>query len=382
MDLREYLQTLGAGAELAGQTAVSTGRLRQQGLMEDLAAEAPSLIEQGQFGDVASMAAGAGDLSLLREMYGQAMKPAKEKPVGFTADELVTQGIPRDKATVFAKLDPTLQKEAVSNFESTRSSNIAAENLALQQREAQRRVEEVTQKQRSSAAKILGDFEKDISEEQRAIKKVNEALKSGSLTGDAIVLNFIARNMAGEKGPLAEGDIKRLVGTSFAGDVQGARNYVQSLASSTASAEQRRVYKEMLKIAANNHQSWRQDAAVKAFSQAIENNPKLVDGGKIDKQITSKAERLGFEARLNDDGNLELVKKQKKTAPINPVNPETGVPDITALEQQIELITDARIKASAKAKIEQAKKAAASGKPLNPDQLNKLGATIKTFISQ
>ncbi len=381
MGLREYLNTLQSGADLSASALETSNKLRQQAQLQDLAAQSPELIRQGRFEDVAAMAAGAGDMTLLRQLADKGME-SKLKPEAkaFSAQDFMAQGIPKEKAEVFAKLDPTLQKEAVSNYEASRTAGISQQSINLQADAQQRLKEEQVQKQRTSSGKILGDFEKDVAEENRAIEKVTAALNSNTLTGDAIVLNFIARAMAGEKGPLAEGDIKRLIGTSFAGDVAGARNYVQSLASSTASPEQRKVFKQMLEIAKENFGTWRQGAAVKAFSQAVENNPKLSEGGKLDKQIKLKAERIGYDAGLDENGQIVLTKKEKKTAPLNQMNPETGAADLNVLSQQVELIGDVKIKQAAKKKLEQAKKLAESGKPLNPDQLNAFASSIKQYL--
>jgi len=382
MGLRDYLASLQSGLQGAQAGSEAASALRQQAQMQELASAAPELMNQGKFAEVASMAAGAGDMSMLRDLAGAQIKAqAKGPEARFTKDQLITQGVPADKAEVFAQLpDLTMQKEAVSNYEATRTAGMTRENIGLQTKAQERLAEESVQKQRASSGKIIGDWEKNDSEERRAIEKVNAALKSNSLTGDAIVVNFIARAMAGEKGPLAEGDITRLIGTSFAGDAARAQNYLQSIAQPTASAEQRRVYKQLLELAQSNYKTWRGDSAGRAFSQAIENNPKLAKDGKLDPSLKNKAKRLGIDVELDPDTGAPVVNVGVKSAPQNQMNPETGAPDITILEQQIELIQDPNVKAKAKAKIQDAKKKAASGNPLNSDALNAFAAQIKTFL--
>jgi len=382
MGLRDYLASLQSGLQGAQAGSEAASQIRQQALLQDLSAQAPDLLNQGKYNDVAAMAAGAGDMSLLRQLASnQQEAQLKPKAVPFTESQLIAQGVPADKAKVFGQLpDLTMQKEAVANYESTRSAGLTNQSLSLQRDAQNRLADESVQKQRSASGKIIGDWEKNDAEEKRAIEKVNAALKSNSLTGDAIVVNFIARAMAGEKGPLAEGDITRLIGTSFAGDAARAQNYLQSIAQPTASAEQRRVYKQLLEMAQSNYSKWRGDSAGRAFSQAIENNPKLARDGKLDPSLKNKAKRLGIEVELDPDTGAPVINVGVKSAPQNPVNAETGAPDITILEQQIELIQDPNVKAKAKAKIQDAKKKAASGNPLNADALNAFAAQIKTFL--
>jgi hypothetical protein len=382
MGLRDYLASLQSGLQGAQAGSEAAAAIRQQAQLQDLSAQAPELLNQGKFNDVAAMAAGAGDMSLLRQLASnQQEAQLKPKSVPFTEAQLIAQGVPADKAKLFSQIpDLATQDKAVSNFESSRSAGLTGQGLSLQAQAQSRLAEESVQKQRASSGKIIGDWEKNDVEEKRAIEKVNAALKSNSLTGDAIVVNYIARAMAGEKGPLAEGDITRLIGTSFEGDVARAQNYLQSIAQPTSSPEQRRVYKQLLELAQSNYSTWRGNSAGKAFSQAIENNPKLAKDGKLDPSLKNKAKRLGIEVDLDPDTGAPVVNIGTKSAPQNPVNPETGAPDITILEQQIELIQDPNVKAKAKAKIQDAKKKAASGNPLNADALNAFATQIKTFL--
>jgi hypothetical protein len=383
MGLRDYLASLAAGVEGVESGVKSLGDMRKRAELEAFAAEAPGLLESGNFSAAASRAAGVGEMGPMTKLFDsklKAMEPPKPGDVAFSEQDIITQGFEPAIAKQAAKLPFDQQKEFLANVESKRSNSLQEREFAEQQRQEQRRLREEKQKQRNAAGKRFADLEKSDAEERRAIEKVEASLKTNTLTGDAIVLNFIARNMAGEKGPLAEGDIRRLIGRSFEGDVKGAENYLASLSGSNASAEQRKTYRKMLELAKGNYGTWKKGAVAKTFAQAIEDNPELVANGKPDKQLELKAKRLGYEGIEIDENGAPVLIVGKRTAPQNPINPETGAPDIDKLEAQVSLISNPKIKAWAEKQIAGAKKAGGSGKPIDPAKLSQILQTIKPHI--
>jgi len=378
MGLRDYLAALQAGSEGAQDFASTAQKLREQGQLQQLAAEAPELLDAGNFNAVASQAAAAGQMGPMNELFQQKIQAGQNKP--YTVEQLVAQGLSPEKAGALAPLSYAQQKDAIDNVGQSASRNLTARQIANQEQAQQRLEREETQKQRNAAGKIFGDLEKNDSEEKRAIEKVEAALKTNTITGDAIVMNFIARAMAGEKGPLAEGDITRLVGRSFAGDFAGAQNYVTSLASSTASSAQRQTFRKMLELAKGNYGDWKKEAVARSFGQAIENNPKLVQDGKPDKQLVLKAQRLGYQGvEINENGAPVLI-VGKKYAPTDTINKETGQHDISKLEAQAQTIQDPKAKQWALTQIKRAKDQAATGKPLNDASVQALASQMKKYL--
>lgn len=375
MDLRNYLETLAVGNQAGENFAKSAQELRQQAALQQFAAQVPQLAQNQDVGGIVSGALSYGNQTPLNELLKNAMNPTKNK-APYTEQQLVAQGLEADKAKVIKDLPFDQQKDAIDNIAATKSRGISERGVAVSEENAARNLREETQKQRNLVAKNFKEVETKFRDEDRAISKIGEAFNQKTLPSDAVVMNYIARNIAGEKGPLSEGDIKRIVGDSFYGDLTAAENWIKGATSSKATPEQRAAYKQLLDIAKTNFDTYRQQAVYDTFQQALEDNPKLKANGKLDNQIILKADRLGYDAKLDKDGYLDLAKKEKKTAPLDVTNKETGAPDINKLEAQINLISNKDIKAKALSKLNEAK---ASGNA-NPEALNAFYEKLKQFL--
>jgi uncharacterized protein YneF (UPF0154 family) len=346
MGLRDFLANLEIGSKGFGSAAESAEKMRQQAAQQEFAQMAPELLRQGQFEEMAGQAIGMGDMSIARDLIGETVKSRvkKDTMVPWTKSELMAQGIPSDKAEVFGQMDYAKQKEAVNNFEAARSAGMTQQGLNLQAEGQRRLAREEVQKQRKSTGDRFAKLEKDLSEEARIFDKLDFVLKNPSQPGDRIVVNFLARNMAGEKGPLSDSDIAGFTGTSVWESAEKAEQWLTASAQSPVGSERRKQYNALIKAARDNFDKYKKESIVKTFNQAIEDNPRLVDGDTVDDMLKSKAKRLsektGQEISFSkdQDGNL-VATLGKKSAPINAFNKD-GLVDLDAMEKQAELIQD------------------------------------------
>jgi hypothetical protein len=315
MGLKDYFAQLAQIQESSKGFADTAEKMRQEAALSDLVQASPELMNQGDWGSLAAKAASAGDMALMRTLAATGYK-AEVAP---SAPKAVVTKEAADLAATQAGKAPgsfdVLVGQPMSALTGIAGLGIKKEQMGQQasqfQTAEQRRKEEVVQRQKDAASKDFEGLEKKLKDEQRAIDKVREAFKTGSLTGDAIVLNFVARNMAGEKGPLAEGDITRLTGRSFQGDTQGALNWITSASDSKAAPELRKRYEEMLQIAEKNFNQYKASEIQDQFSRALEDNSALLK----DAGFKEKAKRLG--GTINSDGKFEFVTKKMSVTPLS-----------------------------------------------------------------
>jgi hypothetical protein len=389
MGLRDFLQNLQLGSQGFAGAAETGNEMRKQAALKDFAQNMPGQMAQGQYADVAAGMASMGDMTGVRELLGSEMKArdAKKSMIPFTASELQAQGVPFEKAQVFANMDFAKQKEAVSNFESARSSGLTQQGLNLQAQGQTRLEREEIQKQRNATRDRFGKLEKDLSEESRIFDKLDFVLKNPSQTGDAIVVNFLARNMAGEKGPLSNDDITRITGSSIWESADKAEQWLTASATSPLGSERRKVYNNLVKAARDNFSGYKKESILRTFNQAIEDNPKLMDSDKVDKSLEMKAKRLSEKTgspivfTKNEDGDLVATLGEAKKAPLNVMSKE-GVFNVDAMMQQAELIEDVAQREKVKKAIQKNMSNSSSNKVgLNQDKIRKYyDSQIKPFL--
>jgi hypothetical protein len=339
MGLRDYLATLGLAEKSTAEFAQTAENMRKAAAEQEYIAQAPELFRLGKVEEAAALAQNAGIKEPMNALFKSkfdaeiAKQKSTDKVVqSLSKAELIMQGLDPAKAAVFAQRPYDQQMDAVKNVGS-------AEVREIQKVGEARREKQVTFQRGQALAKEVAPIQKEILQDESALQKVNEAFKSNTIPGDAIVMNFIARKMADEKGPLAEGDIVRLTGKTFAGDTNSALNWVQSAAAPTAPPEQRAAYKELLNLARNNFEANKEAKLVAALGRAALANEELIVDGKPTESLQKIAKEMKFAGvKVNSDGNFELIKKSK-TAPTSLFTKE-GNADFEAAKAQAELIKD------------------------------------------
>lgn len=375
MGLRDYLQSLALGAQGAEQGASALANIRQQADLEAFAQEAPGLLASGDLNTVAARAAGMGQMAPLTKLFDASMEAQKPGDQPFTKQELKAQGLDDEKAQIAAAMPYKRQVEFLNNLESRKKTQLQESELGLQYQAEQRRVAKEGYQKFKDTNSIFKPLEKEFNEDEAALKKVDQAFKAKTIPGDAIVLNFIARKMADEKGPLANQDIVRLKGATVEERYNEAMNWLNNSVKSTA-PEARKAYKQLLDMAKNSHQESVRLKLNTGLAAAIYQNPDIRDNPAELKRLEGFARRRGYSGiTFNEDGDPEVV-VSKKTAPANPINPETGAPDIDKLEAQIDLIQDAAIKPKAQAALQRIK----AKKVLDPEELNRFYQRMLPYL--
>lgn len=342
MGLRDYLSTLGGIAESSKSLLSSTEEMRKQAAQKDFTSMAPELIRQGKLEDVASLAYAAGDKAPMNTLveYNFKNELAKqatnkdEKP--FSLQELTMMSLPTGQAEAISKMPFKNQKEAFNVLGD--AAKLAANNVSEARRERS-----IALTRGMTLAKEVGPVRKQLLEDKTALDKVDAAYATKSFPGDNIVMNFIARKMADEKGPLNEGDIKRIAGKTFYNDYESAKNYITGLTGPTASPEMRNKYKELVGIARANYETNKESKVINAIRNAATANVELVADGVPSQELQKFAKEFGYQGvTVNSDGNIEFA-KSSNSAPVS-IKDKEGRLDFSTIIKQAKLIRDPEIR--------------------------------------
>lgn len=354
MGLRNQLQDLLAIQELSGGFAKSAQGMREQAGQQVLAQQAPGLIESGRIPEVLGLATAAGDTDLMRQVISAGLKkkdPTETPSLDLMKLKSAFPGVPESQLQPLVGLPAKDQLTAAGQIRGFESEE-------RQSTETQRRMRQEVQGQRVKVGAKVDPAFKAIEEEERSLEKVREAMKKGTLPADAVVFNFLARNLAGEKGPLSDQDRAQFVSKAFAGDAQAFSNWLTGRSTSKMTDEQRAAFKELIGVATSNFEKYKQERLGSELTLAIADNPLLIgDDGKLDPSLEKRLERGGFQYQ---DGKLVAKNVQKKQVPLTP---ETPVQDV------IGTIKDEKTKRQMTEAL-QAFQQANPGKPISRDFTN------------
>lgn len=351
--LRELLGDVQGVTQLTQGAQDSTQALRQQLAQKELARQAPALLASNDVGQIASLGLEGGDPTYLREMIKEKMKPAKApdpNAVPFNVDQL--------KAFAGTANVPLQDKEIAGLATLPRDEQIKA--ITLKQRSAefntgeQRRQETVdlaksekVQDQREAFNAVFQKNIQKLKEDEKAFNNAFDAAKQGSKPADAVVFNFLARQVGGEKGPLSEGDVARFIGKTFAGDAVAAKNWATGATYSTLTDEQRSAYADLMKGATNNFQKYKDETLGGLLADSQGTFPKLFGPNAPDRSITEKAKRAGYEVKKGEDGYSFVKAGESKTVPGEIRHDGGQTTDVAGLYALAEKITDPKTKAQA-----------------------------------
>lgn len=317
MGLRKSLDDLFLLEEASKGFADAGTAFSQAQAGSQLRDQAAGLLQSGQLGELASLAFGAGDPSLFRTLIEQQAKAqfptTTAKPLGLEqATQLGTALLGRNPTqTELASAVGLPQEEARQTLSAIASRESARESGARQENAEARRQRTDLIKVR---ANVVKDFDKELSElakEEKAHKAVKAAFERGKVPDDAILFNFIARNVAGEKGPLSDSDVSRIQARVFGNDAQKMANFFTGQSTSMLSTEQRKAFNDIIKDATAKFGEFKQERLQTRLGDALVAAPELLSRGeKFDQALSSRAEREGFKI-LRDGETLRVVPKDK-----------------------------------------------------------------------
>lgn len=305
-DLESFLAQLrGAGESIQSgyERLANLNKVEAQGRVADMA---PEMLDQGRFGDLASQYAGLGDPTMVRDQMQAAMK-AKEAGAAagysYNPEELKQLGSSPEEAALLAKAglgakdQLTAQRRFRLGDESERRVNISIGNL--NERQTGRK-----ESNKEMWVKELAKLKSDMRTEGSALRKVRGALKQGTAPADAVVFNFLARSVAGEKGPLSDTDRAVFMGNYGEKTYNDIVEYIRGRGTSTLIPEQREAYNELVKLAANDFEVRQEEALKGQIGRAFDYNLFEDKNGRkeFDPAVRRNIKELGYTIKFDDEG--------------------------------------------------------------------------------
>jgi hypothetical protein len=235
---------------------------------------------------------------------------AKPQPYTYDSTTIDSLNLPPAKREAALRLKGKEQSDYLALANADRNTDVKETGSALSAKAEERRMNQTVQAQRGAFIKSHDTIEKELQKEQRQNENVAMALKQNSTAADAIVFNYIARAVAGEKGPLSDGDVNRLISKAFEGDVQKFNNWVASGTTSTLSEDQRKAYNDIVGGAVKNFEAYKEGKLSDTVNRAQGDYPLLYgEDGTPDRSIIQRAQKHGYEHR----GGGTFEKKLKTT---------------------------------------------------------------------
>lgn len=349
MGLRDYLASLQVGAEGAQQFADTAQKLRTQNELRSIAAQTPALLDAGNINEIAGQYASVGQMGPLNDVMAanlaaqKATAKAKLEPV---ADAAFLAGIEKQGEMTPGSMSYLI---GAPRDEVYKAAGVGQKTQIINNAERSIGIREglVNYNKYKDVNAVFKPLDKEFDEDKQALAKVDAAYKTNSLPGDAVVLNFIARKMADEKGPLADQDIKRLQGDTWEKRYQEAKNFLSGAAKATQSDPARAQALQLLKLARTTYESGVEEKLRSAITGVVTTDTEFMSDPKKVEAMNTRVKRRGYEGfEINDAGIATLI-KGKKTVPVDPIDPETGAPDPKKLKQIIDAISDPALKANA-----------------------------------
>lgn len=298
--LRGATESLQAGSE-AMQKYTSAKKLRELG------AQMPEMIkEKGMMGFAGELL--PYDPATARQLIKDAGSGNAKAGLSFEKLQAMNPGnVPEDKVRGIADsgLDAEKQTKMLLGLGSAN----------LQQTSEGRRARGEVQMPLKEFTEKFNGFEKETANLDKSFKNVDTALRQKTLPADAVVFNFLARNVAGEKGPLSDNDRAQFVSKAFAGNEQAAENFFTGRSTSKLTNEQRKAFYDLVAATRDNYNGWKTDMA-KTFIGNYGLRPELSRGGAPHKALSAKAKQYGLSIALNPETEtLEVKQQQRKKMP-------------------------------------------------------------------
>lgn len=317
-DLESFLAALrssGESAQLGLARLAEAEKLRAQGR---IAAEAPALLEAGNYNELASQYAGLGDAAMVRDIMQQQMKAkakASEAGTGFTAEQLKISdpNLTDAQAQMVSALPADEQRQWLRAIQLPKEAgqriNISMANLGERQTSREESNKEMWIKETSK-------LRSDLRAEESSLRKVKAALEQGTVPADAVVFNFLARSVAGEKGPLSDQDRAVFMGKYGEKTYNEVLEYIRGRGESTLLPEQRQAFKDLVELAANDYDRRREASLKEQLTKAFDYNLYSKKDGKVefDPAVRRQAKELGFKESFDEEGMPVFSKVIKKEA--------------------------------------------------------------------
>lgn len=297
-DLEQYLATLrGAGQDLGGAFERLAKNEQQQGLMNAYAG-ADELIQSGRIDELGSQLAQFGDPEILRSQLQRKVASQSQGP-GMSAEFLQkTYKIDPTLAADIASRPADQQRELAKDIVQQRQFS---QDMNFKQEGENRRTEQLY----GTPAKWYGEVKKKQNEFNNTDKQyssVKSALEQGTAPSDAVVFNFLARNVAGEKGPLSDQDREQFRGKYGEETYNKVVQYFTSEGKSTLTAPQRAAFKELVAMSVNNYETYKAQEINDLFS-AGSNLPQIYKDGKfVDKNAKKYLRDFNVTEGVDADG--------------------------------------------------------------------------------
>lgn len=287
MGLRDFLLNLQTGAQGFNAGADSAEALRKSIEQRNFSEAAPSMIAQGDVGGLTGALAKfdpnkAGEIALAQSIKNKGNTP-------MTPQAIDALKLPQPAKDVLKQMKSMDQQQGyIKDFGTT-------EQVAVQEFERGRRMKRAEATQIKDFRTHFRKVEDEVMQDQKQLDKTYEALKQGTVPGDAVVFNMLARKVGEEKGPLSEGDVARFINKAFAGSTQKFENWVSGDPKSQLTDDQKAAYKDLLDLAYKNWKEYKDVKIGRNLADSLTDYNMITDKGTPDKAIMESAKRHGFE---------------------------------------------------------------------------------------
>lgn len=321
MGLRQFLEELAGLREASSGLLDSSQKIKQQ---NDQRTFFENLANQGEQGQLVAQATAAGYQQPLQQMSEQMFAG---KRAGLNAEQIAAAGVEQPVADVFATAPADQQHGLLSQYlqgkRSDMSNDLAARRLEAALAKKDVTADERAEKTQTAAAKDVNKdalkLDKQFIDARTSLAKAQAALKAGKVTTDNVVMNYIVRNLAGEKGPLNEGDLARAAARYIGTDLDEWTQFFQGGDGSRLSPAQRKTYQDILDSMDGHIRNEAKTSYTNLMSSAEATYPKLAENGQLDKLFKHRFEREGLEFLKGADGSLRVQevggKKQEIQVP-------------------------------------------------------------------
>jgi hypothetical protein len=323
MGLRDFLANLQSVQQLTGDFAAGAEQMRKQAALQQLSQQAPDLLASGDTGQVAALAASAGDATLLRELLQQKVAAANKPVKPLQAKEALTAvGIPENVAGIATAPGMTYetQQDLLKTYAGTQEAQRRAEDLAGRQ---QTRQFNMTEKPIKSAA---SDVSKAVANKEAAltaeISGMDENLKLFKKSATPQAANFLIRSLIKASGDnrVSDQDIAGFQFKSLGQNFKEAVNFLQGTAYESLSPAQQQ---EAIRLA-------------EAVKEASERKRSRIIGDLATTLVSGRPELLNVKGAPS--GKHAVINElEKKTGLIFSLNRETGFVDVKSPTEQIVL---------------------------------------------
>lgn len=365
-ELDTFLASIrGATADVTGVTDRMKAMEKEQALKQAYAS-APEMIRAGQNFEAAGLLAQAGDPIALRDLFQQQAKAKAETAAPINPALLQQFGV---DPGLLEGLSPEQQ---LSTAKALGSQSIQRENVALGRR-AQGRLEEDRAGKPKDWFDSVSKIKKEFRERDQSIKNVQGSYELGKVAGDSVLFNYVARNIAGEKGPLSEGDVARIISETIGTTQNKVLNYFKNKDTSVFTPEQRQTMKDLIDLSVKNYDSYKNETVMSTLN-SVTNLPSLYKDGKLDPRAEKYFKDFGYDLKVGADGFArpeKVVSTKREVIDANAKSTVSGPGggQETEVTKIVEQIKDPTQKAQAQAAIQ-----AFKGKPIPEALVQKIRA--------